>query len=251
MELLIVLAIITLLVAILVPVFWNARNSARKTTCVSHLQQLGKSALMYADEWDETLPDAPGSAFANSVDFNQLPWASNQLQSSAQLRAIMRPSQSSYLHDVMLLTDRTLKPELFDCPNDVGARDPSVQQLGFGNGPVTQYALTSYMWDPSQMMQNTGLTPSGPLPSVNGKALSDLENPSEARLIQDYGVFWHTTISASSQEKQGLVNVAFADGHVRQRSTLVQTGSAATNSSTQAASTSPAPDYSAASHLRK
>jgi prepilin-type N-terminal cleavage/methylation domain-containing protein/prepilin-type processing-associated H-X9-DG protein len=55
-ELLVVVAIIAILAAILFPVFAQAREKARQTTCVSNLKQLGTAALMYAQDWDELWP---------------------------------------------------------------------------------------------------------------------------------------------------------------------------------------------------
>src|SRR5439155_25362196 len=56
-ELLVVIAIIAILAAILFPVFARARENARKITCVSNLKQLGTSVLMYAQDYDENLPN--------------------------------------------------------------------------------------------------------------------------------------------------------------------------------------------------
>jgi prepilin-type N-terminal cleavage/methylation domain-containing protein/prepilin-type processing-associated H-X9-DG protein len=55
-ELLVVIAIIAILAAILFPVFAQARESARKTTCISNLKQVGMALLMYAGDYEETLP---------------------------------------------------------------------------------------------------------------------------------------------------------------------------------------------------
>ncbi len=52
----------------------------------------------------------------------------------------------------------------------------------------------------------------------------ELQDPSKARLLQDYGSTWHSRISRPSapqgngvqvQPKQGSVNAAFADGGAR------------------------------------
>ena len=45
-ELLVVIAIIAVLAAILFPVFAQAREQARKTTCLSNLKQLGLGMTM-------------------------------------------------------------------------------------------------------------------------------------------------------------------------------------------------------------
>jgi prepilin-type N-terminal cleavage/methylation domain-containing protein/prepilin-type processing-associated H-X9-DG protein len=54
-ELLVVIAIIAILAAILFPVFAQAREEARQTTCASNLKQLGLGMTMYAQDWDEHL----------------------------------------------------------------------------------------------------------------------------------------------------------------------------------------------------
>ncbi len=52
-ELLVVIAIIAILAAILFPVFAQAREKARAITCLSNMKQLGLSARMYAQDYDE------------------------------------------------------------------------------------------------------------------------------------------------------------------------------------------------------
>lgn len=51
---LVVIAIISLLAAILFPVFARAREKGRQTACASNLKQLGLAWLMYAQDYDET-----------------------------------------------------------------------------------------------------------------------------------------------------------------------------------------------------
>ncbi len=56
LELLVVLAIIAVLAAMLFPVFAQARGKARATVCLSNLKQIGTASLLYAQDYDETLP---------------------------------------------------------------------------------------------------------------------------------------------------------------------------------------------------
>jgi prepilin-type N-terminal cleavage/methylation domain-containing protein/prepilin-type processing-associated H-X9-DG protein len=55
-ELLVVIAIIAILAAILFPVFAQAREKARQTTCTSNVKNLGLAVVMYAQDYDETYP---------------------------------------------------------------------------------------------------------------------------------------------------------------------------------------------------
>ncbi len=60
-ELLVVIAIIAILAAILFPVFAQAREQARKATCLSNTKQLGLAINMYVQDYDETYPLATDS----------------------------------------------------------------------------------------------------------------------------------------------------------------------------------------------
>ncbi len=67
-ELLVVIAIIAILAAILFPVFARAREKARQATCLSNAKQIGLGFMMYAQDYDERIPnyrhDYPGRTAA-------------------------------------------------------------------------------------------------------------------------------------------------------------------------------------------
>src|SRR5438067_7411849 len=82
-ELLVVIAIIAILAAILFPVFARARESARRSTCLSNLRQLGTATMMYLQDYDDTYPSGlvlavPGPDAGNSfaVMYEKTPSAS-------------------------------------------------------------------------------------------------------------------------------------------------------------------------------
>ena len=59
-ELLVVIAIIAVLAAILFPVFAQAREKARQTTCINNQRQISLAIIMYAQDNAEMLPAASG-----------------------------------------------------------------------------------------------------------------------------------------------------------------------------------------------
>jgi prepilin-type N-terminal cleavage/methylation domain-containing protein/prepilin-type processing-associated H-X9-DG protein len=102
-ELLVVVAIIAILAAILFPVFAQAREKARQTTCLSNMRQLGIALNMYASDCDERL-----FYFGHAVDLSRGDPA-NPLGATAQNRwwNLILPYTKN---------DR----ELIVCPSDTG-----------------------------------------------------------------------------------------------------------------------------------
>jgi prepilin-type processing-associated H-X9-DG protein len=241
MELLVVLAIITILVAILAPALWVARNKAHSAVCINNLHQLGSAVNLYADDWDDTYPDAPGTAKSGSAPAS-IP---NEGILTAQEIRDLYPAQGAYIWGTLTLTNKALSRSVFRCPNDNGAPD-----YDFTPGePVWSHNVTSYMWDPDAALSANGEAAGE---AVNGATLAEISDPAKARLLQDYGALWHLylgkAVSPSGVRVQiGRVNVAFADGHVywvNSSQVLAQNGSGGispTLSSISSASPEPVP----------
>ena len=73
-ELLVVIAIIAILAAILFPVFAQAREKARQTSCLSNMKQLGLGEMMYIQDYDETFPRLR-ERYADYAQFGANKWA--------------------------------------------------------------------------------------------------------------------------------------------------------------------------------
>lgn len=83
-ELLVVIAIIAILAAILFPVFAQAREKARQTSCLSNEKQVGTSIFMYVQDYDERLFFYPaitspsrsrtGAVLPNAASINPVRW---------------------------------------------------------------------------------------------------------------------------------------------------------------------------------
>jgi len=73
-ELLVVIAIIAILAAILFPVFAQAREKARQTSCLSNEKQLGLGILSYVQDFDETFPLAVSTNWSNGWAITTQPY---------------------------------------------------------------------------------------------------------------------------------------------------------------------------------
>jgi prepilin-type N-terminal cleavage/methylation domain-containing protein/prepilin-type processing-associated H-X9-DG protein len=133
-ELLVVIAIIAILAAILFPVFAQAREAARKTTCLSNMKQLTLGWLMYNQDYDETNPMSAECCDANG---NQIYWLE-----------VIDP----YVKGGAKSTQVNLSKSIYVCPDylvaaptkdEAGNPATNMVPLG-GNYPIGRYPLTSY-----------------------------------------------------------------------------------------------------------
>jgi prepilin-type N-terminal cleavage/methylation domain-containing protein/prepilin-type processing-associated H-X9-DG protein len=147
-ELLVVIAIISILAGILFPTFARARESARQTACRSNVKQLATAVMMYAEDYDESLPPAYYSDGTNFTYWPAMlnpyvksgamykcpsdPVAANTLNTSNQL-AMMTDSEVSYGFNWISLSGVSLagiaKPSdtvsFVDCGNYAAAPNPT------------------------------------------------------------------------------------------------------------------------------
>src|SRR5687767_4535412 len=114
-ELLVVIGIIAILIGILLPSLSRAREAARRVTCLSNVRQLTTSALMYAGENSQYLPEAAS--------------ANTPLESPICPRARFQPPWTPYAPDryvlpsIGALLDKYLKNEgkNWRCPSSQDA----------------------------------------------------------------------------------------------------------------------------------
>jgi prepilin-type N-terminal cleavage/methylation domain-containing protein/prepilin-type processing-associated H-X9-DG protein len=100
-ELLVVIAIIAILAAILFPVFAQARDAARTTSCLSNFKQTGLAIMMYVQDYDETFPDTNSCGFGGTC-YGQYP-------QDQTWPYVVQPYIKNW--------------QIFRCPNDPNAND--------------------------------------------------------------------------------------------------------------------------------
>ncbi len=76
-ELLVVIAIIAILAAILFPVFAQAREKARQTSCLSNTKQLGLAHQMYWQDYDEVTVTSWSYGFPGEFNWYVQPYIKN------------------------------------------------------------------------------------------------------------------------------------------------------------------------------
>ena len=142
-ELLVVIAIIAILAAILFPVFAQAREKARQTSCLSNTKQLGLAFMQYNQDYDEHLPnvlagpDGSATGSANLVSGNACAGATNTDKgklgswnymcdyTAGSVPTVYDPAQGS-------INPYTKNSQMFVCPSD-------------SSGEKNSYALNQLM----------------------------------------------------------------------------------------------------------
>jgi prepilin-type processing-associated H-X9-DG protein len=193
-ELLVVIAIIAILAAILFPVFSQAREKARQTTCLSNMRQLGFGLAMYIDDYDERC-----FFFGHNSGLSRL-------NPSAPLGATR---DNRWWNQILPYTKT--QGGLIVCPSDSG-RIPHVTEDGLGGRPL----------NPRSYVANR---------AAEGLQMPAVETPTDIIVVTEKGDrfddSWYEPpknlydkpgfgepVLAMKRHHQG-VNAAFFDGHAK------------------------------------
>lgn len=134
-ELLVVIAIIAILAAILFPVFAQAREAARKASCVSNANQMGKATLMYTQDYDECYyPHRHNSGPDSNPLLTQFPQLTGTSRNITPWMALLQP----YIKNL----------QVFKCPSNpkgwVGSNPDGVSCAAAGCNGVGYGGQNSY-----------------------------------------------------------------------------------------------------------
>jgi prepilin-type N-terminal cleavage/methylation domain-containing protein/prepilin-type processing-associated H-X9-DG protein len=180
-ELLVVIAIIAILAAMLFPVFSRARESARRTTCLSNLRQLTMASMCYGQDYDELLP--VGVTQGNSL-----------------------------LNVVQGLTPYVKNSQIFYCPSISGLvpYDPLLKptQTNWDQGNIGYY-----FWSMDGVHPHTG-----PFVAVHPPRHLTLMSKTDLWMWSDvFGMFFWSKGAPflHGMPKWSFTNVAYMDGHVK------------------------------------
>jgi len=96
-ELLVVIAIIAILAAVLFPVFARAKESAKKSACLSNMRQIGFAFTLYLNDYDDRMPDRRD--LKNSLPGGYKPWSTWPASDPRCGWAVSLLSDGGYLTD--------------------------------------------------------------------------------------------------------------------------------------------------------
>lgn len=218
-ELLTVIAVIAILAAILFPAFAQARENARRTSCLNNLSQLGSAFAQYTQDYDERLPIATDAVIGQNdpLTNNKIGWmefttfGTDNNDGSVNAQAAFHPQNGS-------LYPYVKTSAVYICPSDTRGRLT-------GNSYALNGCVTEGPYDAA------GVGYSGMHP---GKLLSEFENASQWELLAEEASanssiqlehlnetstddaylnikYYHTY----AVRHLGGMNVTFLDGHVK------------------------------------
>lgn len=194
-ELLVVIGILSLLAAIIFPVFSRSRASSAKSQCLSNVRQIGQAIMLYCQDYDDVFPlgGDPGDIY--TTGWVGTPW-----------EAVMNDIQP--LPEVM--TTYVKNRDIWRCPADTGfdktgqfenvlldGRPSSFEKFGMS------YAYNSYLAADQERL--SGLVAYDTSSPYAEHGVSDIP------LSGDPVGFWH----GGNERVEKRYNYVFCDGHAQ------------------------------------
>ena len=203
-ELLVVIAIIAILAAILFPVFAQARESARRTVCLSNVKQAGLAFAMYVQDYDETTPAVVHMGGGKDDDFY----------------GVLQP----YVKNIWMFycPDRnewTLDNQGDDCSGQESI-NPEKRCIGYGyNWGIISGVRLGVIGDRIHFPGGY-IEPGISLASITAPAdmmvYADTGDNPRYTICSNYIFQYYTSLTSNSQLRHGgQLNVNFADGHAK------------------------------------
>src|SRR5438552_734068 len=154
-ELLVVIAIIAILAAILFPVFAQARESARKATCLSNQKQIGLAVHMYVQDYDGMYPSQQRDGVLVNLPGGPIVYKNTDQNFMDELYPYIKNAR------------------IFHCPSNI-KRSYTNQKGGWANG---------YHFNGAFLSNPPGCKPGG----CSGIAEAAVVQPSNTQIIREAG----------------------------------------------------------------
>jgi len=200
-ELLVVIAIIAILAAILFPVFAQAKEAAKKTTCLSNEKQVGIGLYLYVQDADDTLPMANYPAAYVGPPFTQFSWHAGAGKGELNWADLLLPYSKSI--------------QVFKCPTDsTGQYTPA--GVAIPGAPLSM-ALNAYFYSQPNGVRRFSLT-GGSMSEIttSSSKIFALETASDSSNELMRPDRWKAPNGSSILERHlGGANYLYADTHAK------------------------------------
>lgn len=162
-ELLVVIAIIAILAAILFPVFAQAREKARQSSCMSNMKQLSLATIQYTQDYDETFPTGLQNSWWDNTWYR-------------------------------VVTPYVKSLDVFRCPTDPIGQGPAGREWA---GARLSYVSNGYMqwrqvWGQWGIVGMMGMAQGWMAPAPIVRTLAEVGRPTETILIAERLHVWNT-----------------------------------------------------------
>jgi prepilin-type N-terminal cleavage/methylation domain-containing protein len=142
-ELLVVIAIVAVLAAILFPVFAQAKERAKVTTCASNLRQIGTAFTLYAGDFDDRMPWCVGDITQRLCSLNPHDEPCDQAASAFRVTDRLSPYTASR--------------QIFACPSDHPTHDNRWPETNFVATGTSFGFLDEWLLKGSQLVGANGM----------------------------------------------------------------------------------------------
>jgi Tfp pilus assembly protein PilE len=187
-DLLVTLAVLTLLAALVVPMFLKARTKSRLEQCTANLKEVSRAVLEFAAAHEQTLPKMDGKPAPGG-------WWHYKEEVKGHLGLNGPPSTAD---------------KVFACPDDRGYGDGGDRPVPFSRSK--KHNFTSYVFN--------GVNLPG-VPNIGGRALESIRHPERTLLVMEWTAHaplsWHHSLTRKANTpfyNDAMSVVGFVDGHV-------------------------------------
>lgn len=192
-ELLLVIAIISILAALLFPVFQTAKRSSHGTDCISSLHQLGVAIDLYTVDHDQAYPwGADG--------FQKTTPLTADAERDAAIRAMPRLDQ--------VLVSYVKAPDLWACNLD----DGRIGKKATNARTVASQFGSSYWYQTALALDHVSSPATGRAAEETG---NPERGPADIIVLRDWSAFWHLPNGMTENPKNERYQALYADGHVK------------------------------------
>ncbi len=212
-ELIVVIAIISILAAILFPVFAQARDKARGAACMSNMKQIGLAVQQYVQDYDERLffrasKDSTAANLGKIRSGAVIPGTDTVATASAQWYNVLMPYIKS--------------TDVYNCPSDTAPTasatpDGSTLPRSYAAADSAEDLQSSQVAVPADTIVVTEKWEKSPAKTVPYAVAANNETWFEVwdgDMIQDPTTKEPRMLKYASRHR-GFMNCAFFDGHAK------------------------------------